>query len=64
VPVVQKQEDDWWVGIVNGVQGVFPSTFVEAISEESDWQEFTTEGGDIYYHNSKTGETSWERPSF
>jgi len=27
------------------------------------WQEFTTADGDVYYYNSQTGETSWDRPA-
>ena len=28
----------------------------------SDWVEVTTDEGHIYYHNTKTDETAWERP--
>eukprot|EP01117_Protostelium_nocturnum_P017261 TRINITY_DN7002_c0_g1_i1.p1 TRINITY_DN7002_c0_g1~~TRINITY_DN7002_c0_g1_i1.p1 ORF type:complete len:437 (-),score=193.79 TRINITY_DN7002_c0_g1_i1:34-1344(-) len=31
VVVLRKQEDDWWLGILNNTSGVFPSTFVEEI---------------------------------
>ena len=27
------------------------------------WEEFSDEDGEVYYANSKTGETSWEKPS-
>ena len=35
INVLAKQEDDWWVGVVGGRKGVFPSTFVEDFIEEN-----------------------------
>lgn len=31
--VTEKHQDGWWVGVLNGHEGLFPSNFVSAISE-------------------------------
>ena len=36
---------------------------VTAISDATYWQELKTEDGEVYYYNSHTDETAWERPA-
>lgn len=31
VDIVAKIDEQWWEGVLNGAQGVFPSTYVEEI---------------------------------
>eukprot|EP00935_MAST-01C_sp_MAST-1C-sp1_P000013 g13.t1 len=31
-------------------------------AEADDWQKYTTDEGEVYYHNETTGETTWEQP--
>lgn len=35
----------------------------EAVAKKGSWSEYETEDGQKYYHNSASGETSWERPA-
>jgi len=32
--LVLSKEDDWWRGRVNGVEGIFPSAYVQSIDDE------------------------------
>ena len=32
INVINKQEDDWWQGELNGVVGIFPATYVQEIT--------------------------------
>ena len=31
INVIDKQEDDWWQGELNGIVGIFPATYVQEI---------------------------------
>jgi len=31
INVIDKQEDDWWQGELNGQVGIFPATYVQEI---------------------------------
>lgn len=33
ISVINKDDADWWKGELNGVQGVFPSNYVQSVSE-------------------------------
>ena len=32
INVIDKQEDDWWQGELNGIVGIFPATYVQEIT--------------------------------
>lgn len=37
INVIDKQEDDWWQGELNGQVGIFPATYVQEIVNGSYW---------------------------
>jgi hypothetical protein len=46
IDVLKKQEDDWWIGLLHGKRGVFPSTFVQEIPNEDGNARVNTGGTD------------------
>ncbi|CAG8529056.1 5423_t:CDS:2, partial [Racocetra fulgida] len=61
----------WWDGLCNGERGWFPSNYVTNLDDEddisdedklADWIPQQTPDGDIFYYNTRTGESSWELP--
>ncbi len=33
INVIEKQDQDWWKGELNGTVGIFPATYVEELSD-------------------------------
>ncbi len=33
INVIEKQDQDWWQGELNGVVGIFPATYVQELPE-------------------------------
>lgn len=35
ISVIDKQDPDWWMGEMNGAQGLFPSNYVQSLNESA-----------------------------
>ncbi|CAG8483932.1 5238_t:CDS:2 [Funneliformis caledonium] len=72
IQVFTQLESGWWDGVCNGERGWFPSNYVTTYEEDDlfddedklgDWIPQQTPDGDIFYYNTRTGESSWELPA-
>ncbi|KAF9932636.1 hypothetical protein BGZ65_004392, partial [Modicella reniformis] len=77
IQVLTQLESGWWYGYCRNDRGWFPSNYVEIItqddydagSEETSeddadlWLPQTTEEGQVFYYNTRSGESSWTIPT-
>nr|CAG8501439.1 4968_t:CDS:10 [Entrophospora candida] len=58
IQVLTQSETGWWDGLCGGKRGWFPSNYVAL----SDWILQHTPDGELFYYNTKTGDSSWDLP--
>nr|CAG8439138.1 9157_t:CDS:10 [Entrophospora candida] len=56
IQVLTQSETGWWDGLCGGKRGWFPSNYL------SDWILQHTPDGELFYYNTKTGDSSWDLP--
>ncbi|CAG8579779.1 2402_t:CDS:2, partial [Funneliformis caledonium] len=68
IQVLTRLESGWWDGFCKNERGWFPSNYVAEETgifgddDEFDWIPQQTPDGEIFYYNTRTGESSWEVP--